>query len=99
MPRPMKMHEAAAKALRDLAKPTHVSALCRHMENCGYFDFGVKNPQNALAVCLDRHSSEPTLFRRTAPNTYALLEWSPHKTRKNERTRLAPQAAPTQAPA
>ncbi|WP_147871335.1 HTH domain-containing protein [Stieleria maiorica] len=53
----MFIHEAAEKALREKGVPTHVSSLCRHIVDKGYYKFGAQEPENALAIQLSRRSS------------------------------------------
>lgn len=79
----MFIHEAAYKALRELGAPTHVSDLYRAIVAKGYYEFGAKEPENALAIQLSRksnnvdigNSSPEKFFYRAAPATYGLIEW------------------------
>lgn len=79
----MFIHEAARKALHELARPTHVSELLQLIVDRGYYTFGAKEPENALAIQLSRrasnvvigNSSSEKLFYRAAPATYGLDEW------------------------
>ncbi|QEG25156.1 HNH endonuclease [Mariniblastus fucicola] len=79
----MTIHEAAHKALLELGTPTHVNPLCQYIVDKGYYDFGAKNPANALAIQLSRRSinvyigkSNPDkVFYRSAPATYGLSSW------------------------
>lgn len=80
----MQMFEAAHLALKELGAPSHVNDLWRYIQTKGYFTFGAKDPARALGVCLDRHSygarisriADARAFYRSAPNTYALIEWA-----------------------
>ena len=79
----MQIYLAAERALRELDRPTHLREIVRHIEDHNYFSFGAKSPERALGVAIDRHSKgvaisrpmPPTLFYRSAPATYGLLEW------------------------
>lgn len=79
----MFIYEAAEKALREKGVPTHVSALCRHIVDKGYYTFGAQEPENALAIQLSRRSSNVDIgysspdkrFYRASPATYGLIEW------------------------
>lgn len=46
----MFIHEAAHKALLEIGRPTHVSELFRYINDRGYYTFGAKEPENALAI-------------------------------------------------
>tara|TARA_R110002049_G_scaffold285698_4_gene467048 strand:+ start:206389 stop:207108 length:720 start_codon:yes stop_codon:yes gene_type:complete len=79
----MFIHQAATRALGELGSPTHVTKLCRYIVDRGYYDFGAKDPENALAIQLSRRScnvaigksSPEKVFYRAAPATYGLNEW------------------------
>lgn len=79
----MYIYEAAHKALQEIGRPTHVSELYSYITNRGYYTFGAKEPENALAIQLSRrasnvaigHSSTDKLFYRAAPATDGLDEW------------------------
>lgn len=79
----MFIHQAAYLALNELGTPRHVSEVYRYIVKNNYYDFGAKDPENALAIQLSRRSCNvfisesiaDKIFYRAAPATYGLKEW------------------------
>lgn len=79
----MRIYEAAALALRDLGRPSHLRDIHAQVVRSGTFHFGAVDPVRALGVQIDRHAkgvllsnvSTELIFYRERPATYGLLEW------------------------
>lgn len=75
----MRMFEAAQQVLRDNGRPMHAREIHAEIVSRALFSFGAKDPVAVLGQTLREKSDVPqnkgiVVFRRTAPNTYALME-------------------------
>jgi HB1, ASXL, restriction endonuclease HTH domain len=71
------LHAAAEVVLRDAGTPLHATELGRRITSRGWHHKRSPHPRadqivSQLAARLPRH---PDVFRRVAPNTFALTEW------------------------
>ena len=74
----LRLHDAALTVLRDAGQPLHAREISAQMRAGGWSHPRTRRapPEqlvHQLAARLPRHSN---LFRRVAPNTFALVEWS-----------------------
>ena len=75
---PLTLHDAAAVVLEEAGVPLHVRELGKRIKARGWVHKRSANPSSdqieyQLAARLPRH---PDRFKRVAPNTFALAEWS-----------------------
>ncbi len=79
----MFIHEAACKVLAEIGIPAHVRQIHDLIVSKGLYNFGAKDPCNALAIQLSRKSINVDIeyatpdkpFYRAAPAMYGLTEW------------------------
>jgi hypothetical protein len=84
------LHEAALQILREAGRPMHARELGDRIKARGWRHrrSKVARPDQIVYQLAARLPKYPNLFRRVAPNTFALAEWGERKPQANRSPRL-----------